>query len=472
MKNKDKNNSQNLDGVIYTPTNKNQTKPEVERAEPTPIKQKKKMYRKRPNKSQFKIFYGITILAGLVISLSIFVMVFGAIGGRQTQQSSAGDIRDLSNEVSAQDEIMADASSNIQATGTVVRINPSIDVIVILDMATNAEHSLLIDGNTQMLNQFGGAMSLAEFRQGDIVDIEFTERSNALKKITRSASSWEHGPISGVVINDTLNTITMGSNTFSYDDTITVTYRGESANITEITPIDYVTIRGVGNTALSIDINRGHGSIQIINAQDISGGVIELNRNTIMALNDVNAIDVSEGQHRVLIRGNNIQPFTREINIVRGQVYVLDLDNVDHMSGLLTVRSNPSDITFTIDGTEVSTSQAIPLAFGQYQVRAQKENHEPWEGVLVVDRPNMVLDINLPEVQQQGRVTISTEPPGGAIYIGGGYVGVAPMTIELTHGRHDIVVRRDGYRDFETHVDIGDRPLSYNFRLHQAPPLM
>ena len=84
----------------------------------------------------------------------------------------------------------------------------------------------------------------------------------------------------------------------------------------------------------------------------------------------------------------------------------------------------------------------------------------------------MVLDINLPELQRQGRVFISTDPIGGAIYIDGGYVGVSPMNIVLNHGRHEVVIKRDGYLDFTMSVNISDQDLNYNFVLHQAPPLM
>ena len=328
MKDNNKDEFRDLDGVIYTPGNNEDNKKNDVKKSIKQIDGKKKVYRKRPKKTQITMFYGITILAGVVISVLIFTMVFGTIGQNSGYLNNPSDVRNLANSSNPIEDLLTESEEYMNVTGTIVRMMPNNDIVVVLDMNTNIEHSLVVNGNTQIRNQFNQAISLSELRVGDIVDIEFSSRGSALISITRSKSAWEHRSVTDVVINNSINTISMGTSTFSYDERIIVTHRGDEANITEITPLDYVTIRGVGNRALSIEINRGHGSIQVINTEDIRSGVIEVNRDILMALNDVERIDVSEGQHRIMVRGANIEPFTTEISIIRDQIYILDLSEV------------------------------------------------------------------------------------------------------------------------------------------------
>ncbi|MCS7201441.1 MAG: PEGA domain-containing protein [Dictyoglomus sp.] len=70
------------------------------------------------------------------------------------------------------------------------------------------------------------------------------------------------------------------------------------------------------------------------------------------------------------------------------------------------------------------------------------------------------------EVITQGRVKINSNPSRAQVYINNDYKGNTPLTLTLSEGSYRVLVRLEGYRDYETNIIVeGNREKEYTFNL-------
>lgn len=124
----------------------------------------------------------------------------------------------------------------------------------------------------------------------------------------------------------------------------------------------------------------------------------------------------------------------------------------------LSVVSIPEYGMVSIDGKNMGNAPLadIPLACGSHTVRVEKGGYRAYnKTVLLADGTREAVIANLEKVPDRGQVTIQSEPPGGDLYVDGKYRGTTPATLDnLLPGRHEVLIRKDGYEDYRDVVSV------------------
>ncbi|MDR1531177.1 MAG: PEGA domain-containing protein [Clostridiales bacterium] len=407
--------------------------------------------------NSFTAFYIITLFIGMVICVVIFAIVFNSFGNTpppsltQTPEATlpaqtvVNDIRQTTAIVAA----LSVADGSVRLTD--------------LTTETTASYNLLLDSQSTMKDKYGNAMIFAQFNVGDIVDVSFNAADSTIEAMDISAKAWEHTQITDARIDPEAGTITVGNNRYGYTGQLMTYYNGAPYELGKIESADVLTIRGYRDKAWFINLMKGHGALAVTGKDEIKGGKLEIDTSIYMELDNASSVEVPEGTHRIVVKGDNIEPYIVEGFVINhDSVETLDLSGVTFLEGRLIIVPNVPNCTVTLDDTEVSIIEPLELLFGEYAVKVEKEGYLPYEGTVIIDAPSQELNVELEKEAEIGRLIVTTEPAGAEVYVNDERIGVSPVESELEYGDHTITIRLEGHNIWTKTITI-DKPESpYN----------
>ena len=125
-------------------------------------------------------------------------------------------------------------------------------------------------------------------------------------------------------------------------------------------------------------------------------------------------------------------------------------------AGSVTIKSEPTAANVIINGKEVGTTPVTitDLKLGTHNVNIRMAGYDDWkESVEIVHDKEIILTAALQI--NTGSFCINSEPSKSMVIIDDKEAGTAPITItDLKSGVHVVVVRKNGYDDWEESVDI------------------
>ena len=160
---------------------------------------------------------------------------------------------------------------------------------------------------------------------------------------------------------------------------------------------------------------------------------------------------------------------TKQINVVAKVPQTIELKPTP-IYGTLDVMSTPYNATVTVDGKNVGTTPLTldNLLIGSHTVTISMQGYtQHSETVTITENEPVTINARL----QNGRsVTITTGKSGDAVYVDGTYVGVTPVTTELSFGSHELrATRNEDGKVIETSENItvsqGAGTLIFNLQL-------
>ena len=448
--NQKRNKNRAHDGVVYDPSSRRHDRePEYSLGKKPAASRKPKG---RPHKSQFALFYIITLMAGVIICIVIFAVVYSAM--RQNRGDSTGGGRPTPSPTPHASENAV--SEMKQFVGIITHINPSGSELRLTDIDDGEQYRLAADAATSFQNKYAREMIFAELRVGDIVSAAFNIRTNVLSHANIDATAWDK-KTSGVVVDPDQNTVTIGNERYFYDDRLIALHNDTPINIAGIRPMDTVTMRGYRDRLWFIELNRSHGVIEFINGDNIKDATVQIGA-TILVLDETNRIEMTEGAHRVVVQGANVEPYSQDVFVTHGQTQFVDLSVVQFKSSVVTFTGNtdPDSYRLFINEREHPANQPVVLDFGTYEAEVRREGHLPWRGTVDVQEPAMTVTFELVREVSLRRLTIETEPPGAAVYIDNGYIGISPVSEMLADGSYTITVKLNGYHDTTAPIVINE----------------
>ncbi len=477
------------EGVFYTPSpgeglgkSRRQTR-DYGRSNEYRVERRQESGRLKPQKSQFAAFYIITLIVCVVICLTVFAIVFQMVfkdTGSKEQITGKEPIVSATPKIVATEE---PSGAYISALGVIQTISRDQGQLKMLDIETNKLYNLIIKTSTIMLDRYNQPLVLAEFNTGDIVDVSFDSETSSLKSLAISPAAWEYKNIKNLRVDTEKRKVTYGNDVYSYDDKLISLYGGEPNDIGIIRPVDVVTIRGYREKLYFIALTSSHGIIGLTNKDKIDKGVLEINTNLFMSLDEADEIEVPVGNHKVVVRGANIEPFTKEITVNHSDKLLIDLAQVKFKEGSLDIKVNQDDFTLYIDGKKVNANEIpVTLNFGEYDIKVEKERFTVFEEKVIIADEKLVLQVDLvpiietppptpssPPAATLSKLTISTEPSDAVIYVDGVLEGKAPLSIPLSYGEHIIKISLEGYTEISMPVELTDKEHKYIFTLQKIP---
>ena len=260
------------------------------------------------------------------------------------------------------------------------------NVIEIINVSTGEGIILNIEIGTELKDVYGEAMTLKEFKLGDIIQTKFDKGSRVPEYFRISGEGWEKSGVKNFKIDKELKTIEIGSNVYSYTDKVITMNKNGLISINDISSKDRLTIKGYQDKIWYINVEKSHGFIKI-NASDEEEGTVEIGNHISMSLEEAKEIELEEGQHKIVIKIEGYEPLVKNIEIEAGQSYVIDLKDMKKKVGKLQVIAKGlTDYKIYIDDVEYPANEVILLEYGEYNLIVRKEGYKDWTKNLKFNR--------------------------------------------------------------------------------------
>lgn len=370
-------------------------------------------------------------------------------------------------------------------TAVVTQIDDYEKTITFLNLTVGKRYTLSYDGTTSITDKYGEGMSLAQIREGDIVDVTFLRSKKRLNSLQLSSGSFIHKEVSRFEVNTIRNDMTVGNDIYKISDDTVIFSGDREVGLMDINTSDILTISGIGNSVYSIVVEKGHGYLKLSNDEKFIGGFIEVGQSRITQIQEDMLLVVPEGSYQVQIsyKGGG---GTKRVVINRDEEVTLDIGDLtipEPQYGSVLFTLNPSNARLYIDGTEVDASGEVPLAYGIHQLIARADGYATVTTYLKVGQKLTAMDVVLESLEDEAdeeedgqesdtsgndgkayQVHIDS-PEGAEVYLDGNYIGIAPVSFNKTAGTRVITLRKSGYetRSYTIQLDSEAKDVNYVF---------
>ena len=332
---------------------------------------------------------------------------------------------------------------------------------------------MTIKGSTFLKDRHNNEIMLTDFAKGEAVTFVY-DKSDRLAYVMKSSGGFETvGANISIDFDRKIITDKNGGNVYYYDDKLISCFKDNNTELSKISPDDIVTLRGYKDTLYYVNVTRGHGVIEILNKEKIKNGTIDIDKTIVgKSLSELSTMHIAEGAHNVVVKGDNCEVFIKDIDVEANQTYALDLSQVQIKQGVLLIKANVSDYLLYVNNTPELSREPLILDYGAYAIRIEKEGYKTYEEQIVLDKSQYNINAELEENIPKGKLTVNTTPEYAEVYVDNMKVGIAPLTVELPQGTHNLTVKREGYKDVTFNgVEINNIESQYNITLQENTPV-
>ncbi len=426
---------------------------------------KYKRNRVKKKKSNSAGFVITTFIISVAVCILFFTFAFKLFLNPST--TNPNDIVDnrvvvpVNNNQDKSDEILAENVLTI--TGNIKKYEISDNTISVVDINDRKSYTFIIDGKTKLYDQYGKTIVFAELSVGDIVDITFDSSSVYVMELRKNEHSFIERRVTGVEIDTTSRTIKNGNKTYSYTNDVIVTKDGEDYNINDFDIMDTISFSGYKDEVYKIELIRGHGTLVFNNIEAVENGIVEIDTDILFNLDSQDKVNVSVGDHNLVIKGDNIDVYSNQIFINEDEVMEIDLTNLPNKKGLLTIKSNVPNIQVAIDG--IVYTEPIMLPYGTYVVTVSAEDFESETKTVIIEKSQQEVSFQLNAIEKNARIVIDTNPTGAEVYLNNRLIGLTPIDTKIEVGYHEFTIRLEGYDNKLFTRDFDEDTYRYTFEM-------
>ncbi|MDR2183769.1 MAG: PEGA domain-containing protein [Clostridiales bacterium] len=442
--------------------------------------------RKAPKKAHYAIFLVTTVFVSVIAMVFVFATMFnefnlgnwgndGRNGPGQAAQAAAPS--DAEPEDPIEQLPLEVVDGNLALMGLVQELNPASRRMDLYVLETAQLRSFFVENHSTLRDKFGNAVDFSYFSLGDVIEVVHMEESTVVETARVSAQVRTYRNIRDVVVDTENNAIFIGNRRYVYTPRTVVMYHGEQNSITDVDAVDIVTVDVIvaepfyGQVAF-VDIHQGNGIIHIPENDMIIRGTVEVANTTFAGLDGVTELRVPEGDHRVTIRGDNIEIFEYQLTVARGGTAIVNLDGLELLSGSLTINVADPYASLTIDGEAHLANSMIMLDYGTYTVSVTRQGFVPFTQEITIDSANHEITVVLEEIILTQNVTIITVPAGARIYLDYQYVGLSPVSMELEQRRYTATTALEGFLSTTTDIWVTENQPPITWVLPPDPNFM
>lgn len=400
-------------------------------------------------------------------------------------------------------------------TAIVIRYDTEEKTISLRNLETGRQYTLTYDGTTRLSDKNGQAMTMAQVKAGEIVNVTFRYRSKSLVSLMQSPDAFIKTEQTNYELSETGRSMTVNGVQYRLADDLAVISGGELIELMDINSVDALTLRGFDYEIHSICVDRGHGYLRLKNDESFIGGWIEVGSALIVPITENMLLTVPEGNYEVSVSGEAGHG-TLSVTVYKNQEQTLDVGDfaVVIKEGKVYFDVTPADATVYVDSEKVDISEAVTLSYGVHFLMIRADGYETMVKYLSVGQETASLALQLERSEQKpeedepdgetsgggdgsgtgngqdsGNGTGSenggqtsepevvtaedgtvfyvsvTAPEGAEIYVDGIYVGIAPVRFKKIPGSHEITLRRNGYqtRSYTIQLDEEKKDVTYSF---------
>lgn len=398
-------------------------------------------------------------------------------------------------------------------TAVVLSMDTNNKAVSLVNMDTGKQYTLYYDGTTYVKDKYESPMTISQIKEGDIVDVMFLKGKKRLASIQKSPKAWVYDGISNYDLAGANKTASIGSQTYSLPAGVVVLSDGRRMGTEEVVSQDEVTISGIDHKIYSVKVDKGHGYLRLKNDQPVLGGWIEVGNRVIRQITEDMLLTVPEGSYQVVLDNHGVG-CVKEITVERGKEVLLDVGDVEiaeDKTGIILFEVTPASAKISVDGKPVEAGTAVELRYGIHQVVVEASGYDtltkyiqvgseraaisftleetrksnsndrtvsgnnaeriPWQDTFDSVSRNSISKNDLSTLSQNALTTTNNNkvyvdsPKGVEVFLDGNYVGVAPVRFTKSPGRHEITLKKTGYKtkSYTIYLENNSRDETYSF---------
>lgn len=435
----------------------------------------------------------MSALAACTGALAVIVGCIGCSGDKK--DINRWDVGGIATTTQEETTTSVNKRYNTEEVVVVTAIDTTAQTITVKKPNEPGEFMLNYNGGTIITSKYGTHLMMEQVQVGEVATVRYVSGTQKLIELEEYDGAWENTMVVRWDVDYDKKRIVIGSDTYSYDDNIFITSEGKTLDIREVSGIDELTVRGVGNKAYSVSVNKGHGYVRLTNTVNYIGGVVEIgDRITTVIVEDM-VIAAPEGTFDLTATINGVGG-KKEINVIRGQETVVSLGSFEQSVtryGTVNLNVFPEDAqaTLTIDGVETDYSDLMSIAYGKHTLKLTSNNYDTYTKEITISSVYSTININMSgenetesssntetvtttkseESTGEKETTTSstasnpgssnnlisiTAPIGAKVYLDGAYKGIAPISFEKITGEHTLIFKKDGYITKSYTIDVSN----------------
>lgn len=268
-------------------------------------------------------------------------------------------------------------------------------------------YTLYYSGGTRYADKYGTTIALSQIGIGDIVNLWFLKSTSHLVAMCEATEIFTEPDISDFEINTWAKTFTVGEDTYRVTSGTYVVSGDEHINLSELNPMDRVTLRGNGNTIESIVVENGHGYVSLTGAEYFVKGFIEIGSKIIYQIEDKMLSVVPEGEYTVRITGKGTEVI-RDIKVSRNEETVIDLSDVEISkvtSKAVSIKVKPTKAEIWVDNKMIDRSYPVYCTLGMHKLVAIADGYKTLSKYFNVTEDTNEVSIVMIELPKEKDVT-------------------------------------------------------------------
>lgn len=372
-------------------------------------------------------------------------------------------------------EIETKKAGEIELTGVLTYINTSELKMHFIDIDTGTEYEVTYTGGTDIQNKYKKIIAASGMRLGEIYDVTCNKSGKAVS-IYGSSDAWERSGITGVEFNEDQRKVQFANVSYVYASYAAILSNSNKINIAQIVSQDEVTLRGIGDTVYSINVDKGHGYISFSGVDAFIGGYATIGTNQLFEVTEGMLTTTREGTYTVELQyGSTVA--SKTVTVARDESVKVDFSEYATTAkkmGAVNFSITPENAIMTIDGTETDYSQPVSLSYGTHKIVLSANGYEKYTETITVNQAYTTVVIDMTATTATTSSTTSTTssttkttassntsttasdltdgytvnitaPEGAALYVDSVYIGIVPCSFDKTYGNKTITLSQSGY---------------------------
>lgn len=443
---------------------------------------------------------------------SVVLCVFflcGCTGGSGNRITNGNELTPMPVQKKTEEETTSAGANEQHITAALIGLDSENMQMIVKDIYNGNNYVLSYNGGTDVKNVYDEVVTMLQVPEGELLDVTFDEEKKKAKTVYASKEAFRSNHIIGFKATASSSTITFGSASYMYTDTLVVLSDGKILAPNEVMSRDQVTVRGIDNKIYSVTVDKGHGYLTFTGAEDFVGGMVEIGRNFLYTVSDNMMIVVPEGEYEVVMSNGKLEG-KRTVYITKDMTVTLDFSEYSapaNKTGTVEFQILPRDVDLFIEGEKTDYRKPVVLEYGTYIINLLSNNYETYTTKITVDSTYQVEAFDLEKIYAKenaqppvvttaattapttaptkapttspttssagtttapadGSVALTiAEPAGANVYIDNVHVGTAPVTVNKSRGEYVITFKRDGYitKSYIVDVDSSDGVQSLSF---------
>ncbi|PKM69226.1 MAG: hypothetical protein CVU95_01190 [Firmicutes bacterium HGW-Firmicutes-2] len=377
---------------------------------------------------------GIVAVVILIVGVTVLALILGGKDKKNDKPSEVETPTDI--------EEMASSGEYERAMAVVKYVDTNTGKLMVYDIEALKTITLVMDSSIDIKNEYGTDIALSQINVGDMIETKYDIKTLKPENVRITAVTWQRRDVSNMVVDQENRTIRIGNEVYTYTEELVTFKDGSPFAITDLSPADEAIVKGYKNQVWSIIVINGHGTITLINHESFIGGQIEVGKKISKLVEAEMTMPISAGVYDVVVSKDNMSPYVSQVMVEEGQNITLDLSTAQPKVGTVEFVLSQENVKIYIDDVLLQSNEPSMLSFGNYRIRAEKENFETWEGNLILNQAYLRFRIDL---ERKASFLFIQEPAGAEAYLDAAFIGVIPTSTPYTPGNHTITLRRTGY---------------------------